>query len=121
MLNLHSTMKYAKDVDVVIGFDQVSNSLAPEQKNANVPVRMRAITVANLGKLSEDFRVFGDGENCSSSRRWIIPGDVGVDPSQPPLCLSSPPQRCHERIRLSISSWLIVRPASESANPRSTM
>jgi hypothetical protein len=114
-------MEHAKDIDVTIGFDQIGNAVVPEEKNTNVPVRLCVVPIAYFGKLLENFRVFVNRENCSRRRRRIIPRDVGVNPSQLSLGLSRPSQRCHERIRVSMSSWLIVRPESESANPRSTI
>lgn len=121
VFDFHGTMEHAKNINVTIGFDQVGDAIVPEEKNPNVPIRMRVMPISHFRKLLENFRVFVNRENRSSRRRRILHRNVGVDPSQPPLGLSRPPQRCHERIRLSMSSWLTVRPASESAKPRSTI
>jgi len=81
VFDLHGTMEHAKDIDVTIRFDQVGNAVVPEEKNTNVPVRMRVVPIAHFGKLLENFRVFVDRENRSSCRWRIISRDVGVNPS----------------------------------------
>ncbi|MET0514296.1 MAG: hypothetical protein ABW047_03070 [Nitrospiraceae bacterium] len=40
MLDLHGAMEHAKNIDVMIGLDQVVDSVLPKQYDANVPVRM---------------------------------------------------------------------------------
>lgn len=81
VFDLHGTMEHTKDIDVTIRFDQVGNAVVPEEKNTNVPVRMRVVPIAHFGKLLENFRVFVDLENRSSCRWRIISRDVGVNPS----------------------------------------
>jgi hypothetical protein len=51
----------------------------------------------------------------------VVRGDVLKDVFKPALGLDSPAYFCHERMRWPMSSFDIVRFASESARPRSTM
>ncbi len=60
-------MEHTKDIDVTIRFDQVGNAVVPEEKNTNVPVRMRVVPIAHFGKLLENFRVFVDLENLRAA------------------------------------------------------
>ncbi len=52
---------------------------------------------------------------------WIVRSDVLEDVLKPALGLERPGYFCHERMRRPMSSFDIVRLASESARPRSTM
>lgn len=67
VLDLHGGMEHAEDIDITVGLDQVGDAIVLEQKNANVPIRMRLIPIANFGKLFEAFRTFVNGENCPRS------------------------------------------------------
>jgi hypothetical protein len=52
--------------------------------------------------------------------RFVL-GDVVVDLEKPPLCFLGPDYLRQDSIRLAISELEMVRPASESAIPRSTI
>ena len=51
----------------------------------------------------------------------IVGSDIFVNVFQPALGLECPGYCCHERIRRPISSFEMVRLASESARPRATI
>ncbi len=77
--------------------------------------------MSDLWKSGEDLRPLVDFLNGTSGSVWIIGSDVLEDIFEPAPSFISPRYCCHERMRCAISSLEIVRFASESASPRSTM
>src|SRR5258706_5422468 len=71
--------------------------------------------------LSEDLGALVNPLNCTSGCAWIVRGDVLEDVFEPPESLVSPRYLGHDRMRRPISSFEMVRFASESARPRSIM
>lgn len=113
-------MKDTEDVYVAIVLDEVSDSVMPVVEYAHA-ARGRGVSVAYLGKCGKLLRPLVDtlyGAGCSIR---IIRGDILEDVLEPAPGLLSPGYFRHERMRRAISSFEIVRFASESASPRSTM
>ena len=87
----------------------------------NVLIRVFEIPVAEFGEAPQRLSLFvicldGPG-GCSG----VVCGDRRVDVPKSLLSFVRPVQLCDERMRGAMSSWVIVRPASESARPRSTI
>lgn len=83
--------------------------------------RRRRVAVADLQKGGEVLRPPVYSLDSASRRVRIIRGDLLEDVLDPTLGLFGPPYLCHERMRRAMSSFEMVRFASESASPRSTM
>ena len=114
------TVKDTKDVYVAIVLDEVSDSVMSVVEDADA-ARGNGVSVAYLGKCGKILRPLIDtlyGAGCSVR---IIRGDILEDVLEPAPGLLSPGYFRHERMRRAISSFEIVRFASESASPRSTM
>jgi hypothetical protein len=79
------------------------------------------IALAYLRKLGENLRAFVNTLNRPDCSLRIIRSDVLEDVLDPLSSLVGPRYYCHERMRRAISSFEIVRFASESASPRSTI
>ena len=77
--------------------------------------------VTDLRELSKDLSPPVKGLNDAESGGWFIAGNVVVDAAQPLLGLGGPDYFRQDSIRRPISSCEMVRPASESARPRSTI
>ena len=77
--------------------------------------------MSDLRKSGEDLRSLVDFLNGASGGVWIIGSDILEDIFESAPSFIGPRYCCHERMRCAISSFEIVRFASESASPRSTM
>ena len=77
--------------------------------------------MSDLGKSGEDLRPLVDFLNGAGGGVRIISSDVLEDIFEPTPSFIGPRYCCHERMRCAISSFEIVRLASESASPRPTM
>ncbi len=77
--------------------------------------------MSNFWIFRENFRSLVNSLNGACGSLRIVAGDVLEDIFKPTLGFISPRYCCHERIRCAISSFEMVRFASESASPRSTM
>ena len=77
--------------------------------------------MADLGEVGKDLRPLVDALNRSACSGGAIRRDVLENVLQPALGLLGPCYFCHERMRCAIPSFEMVRFASESAIPRSTM
>lgn len=75
----------------------------------------------DFGMTGENLRALVDCFNRASSRFGIIESDILEDVFEPTLSFFGPRYCCHARMRRPISSFEMVRFASESASPRSTM
>ncbi len=113
-------MKDAKDVDVCVILHKVCDPVMTVEQNSDVS-RGSNVTVSDLGKTGEDLRPLVDLLNGASGGVRIVGGDVLKNVFEPAPSLVGPRYRCHARMRCAISSFEIVRFASESASPRSTM
>ncbi len=113
-------MKDPDDVDVSIGFDEVSNSKMSIEQNTDVS-RRSEISMPNLWKSGENLRPLVNSLNGACGSLRVVAGDVLEDILKPALGFLGPLYFCHERMRCPICSLEIVRFASESASPRSTM
>ena len=92
----------------------------PVEEDAHV-ARRRRVAVANFGKSGKVLRPLIDTLNRAGRGVRIICGDVLEDVPEPALGLLGSRYFCHERMRRAISSLEMVRFASESASPRSTI
>src|SRR6266850_2497046 len=79
------------------------------------------IPVAHLRILSENLGALVNPLNGSRGCAWVVRGDVLEDVFEPSESLLSPGYLGHDRMRRPISSFEMVRFASESARPRSIM
>ena len=113
-------MKDAKNIDISVVLHEVGDSVVTVQQYANISGR-GLVAVADFRKLGENLRAFVNTLNRPSRSLRIIRGDVLEDVFEPLLSFVSPRYDCHERMRRPISSFEIVRFASESAIPRSTI
>lgn len=113
-------MEDAKNIDVSVVLHEVGDSVMPVKQHANVS-RRDLVALAYLWELSENLRTFVNTLNRPGSSLRIIRGDVLEDVLDPLSSFIGPRYCCHERMRRAISSFEIVRFASESASPRSTI
>ena len=118
--DVERTVENAKNVDVSIILHEISDPVMPIEQDSDVS-RGGNVTVSDLGKSGKDLRPLMDFLNGASSGVRIIGGDVLEDVFEPALSFLGPRYCCHERMRCAISSFEIMRFASESASPRSTM
>ena len=118
--NVKRTVEHAKNIDVSVVLHEIGDSVMTVEKYANVS-RRSLVAMADLRKLNENLRAFVNALNSPSCSRWIVSGDVLEDVFEPLLSFVGPRYCCHERMRRAISSFEMVRFASESASPRSTI
>ena len=110
-------MEYAQDVDVPIGLDEVRDTVGAVQQDAHVLLGMKE-TVAHLRILREDLSALIDPFHRFRGSIGIISGDVLEDVLEPAKCFACPGYFGQDRMRRPISSFEMVRRASESARPR---
>ncbi len=113
-------MKDTEDVDVAVILHEVCDPVMPVEQNPDV-ARRGSIALPDFWKSGDDLRPFVYFLNCAGCRGRVIGGDVFEDVFNPSPGFVGPGYRCHERMRCAISSFEMVRFASESASPRSTM
>ena len=113
-------MKDTQTINISVFLQEVCDPVMPIKQDTDVP-RGGHVMVANLGKAGEDLRAIIDTLNGKRGGGRIIGGDELEDVLEPALSLFGPRYRCHARMRCAISSFEIVRFASESASPRSTI
>jgi hypothetical protein len=109
-------MKDAENINVPVVPEQVCNSVLLVKQDAHVPRRC-GIAVTELRELNEVLRALVERLHCASRSVKVIFGDVLEDVFKPLLSLGGPRYLCPARIRRRISSFEIIRPASESASP----
>ncbi len=113
-------MKDAQNIDISIVFHEVGDPVMPVEQDPDVS-RGDNVTVSDFGEVCEDLRPLVDLLNGAGGGVRVIGGDVLKDVFEPALCFISPGYCGHERMRCAICSLEMVRFASESASPRSTM
>ncbi len=113
-------MKDAEDVDVPVVFDEIGNPVVSVEEDAHM-ARRCGVAIADFREGSENLRPLIDSLSRAACGARVFCGDVFENVFEPALGLLSPDYFCHERMRRPISSLEIVRFASESASPRSTM
>ena len=113
-------MKDAEDIDVTVLSDDVGNSVVLVKQNPDITLGP-GISLADLWKPCEVLCPVVYPLDSASGCGRIIRSDVLVDVFYPPLRFFGPSYFCHERMRRPISSFEIVRFASESDSPRSTI
>ena len=118
--DVERTVEDAKNIDVSVVLHEVGDSVMTVEQYANVS-RRDLVAVADLWKLSENLRTFVNTLNRPIRGLRIIRGDVLEDVLEPLSSFVGPRYYCHERMRRAISSFEMVRFASESASPRSTI
>lgn len=77
--------------------------------------------MSNFRIRRKNLRTLVNSLNGAFGGSRVIAGDEPENIFQPSLGFFSPSYCCHERMRCAISSFEIVRFASESASPRSTI
>ena len=118
--NVERTVEDAKNINVSVILHEVGDSVMPVEQDANVS-RRGVMAVPDFWKCDEDLRSFVNALNCPSGSFGIIRSDVLEYVFEPALRFFGPRYCSHERMRCAICSFEIVRFASESASPRSTM
>ena len=118
--DVERTVKDAKNINVSIFLHEVGDSVMPVEQDANVS-RRGMMAVPDFRKIGEDLCPFVNTLNRPSGSLGIICSDVLEDIFEPTLSFFSPRYCCNERMRCAICSFEIVRFASESVSPRSTM
>jgi len=113
-------MKDTEDVDVAVILHEVCDPVMPVEQNSDVS-RRGSIALSDFWKSGEDLRPFVYFLNCAGGGGRIVGGDVPEDVFNPSPGFVGPRYCCHERMRCAISSFEMVRFASESASPCSTM
>ena len=118
--DVERTVEYAKNINISVVLHEIGDSVMPVEQDADVSLR-ELVAVPDLWKRSENLRPFVNALNRPSCSLGIIRGDVLENVLKPSSSFVGPRYECHERMRRPISSFEIVRFASESASPRSTI
>ena len=118
--DVERTVEDAKNIDISVVLHEVGDSVMPVEQYANGS-RRDLVAMADLRKLRENLRTFVNTLNRQSCSLRIIRGDILEDVLEPLSGFVGPRYCCHVRMRRAISSFEMVRLASESASPRSTI
>ena len=110
-------MEYPKDINVPIWPDEVSIAVMPREQDADTTVRVE-ISMAHLRILSEDLGTFKYALDSATRGFRVVRSDVLEDVLEPAARFVGPGYLRHDRMRRPISSFEMVRRASESARPR---
>lgn len=113
-------MKDTKNVNVPVFLHQVGDAVMPVEQDADV-ARSCRVPGTELRKSPQILGSIVDAFDRSGSGLWIVSRDVLKNVVKPALSFFGPPYLCHDRMRRPISSFEIVRLASESEIPRSTI
>ena len=108
-------------MDFLVNGLEVDDSVVPPKQDAGVPPRLRAECLAQPWKLLENLSPSVDRLYDFEGGCRLVLGNVVVNLEKPPLCFLGPDYLRQDSIRLAISVLEMVRPASESAMPLSTM
>ena len=114
-------MEDTEDVDLALDGLEMDDPVVAPKEDPRVSPRVRAIALSQPGHVLEDLRPRVDRLHDLQCCGWLVLGDVVVDVEKPLLRLVGPDNLRQDSIRLAISELEMVRPASESAIPRSTM
>lgn len=113
-------MKDAEDIDVRAM--QVGNPVLPVREDPNAGITAWIVEVSHLRKLEQQMSPVEYPTYDLVCCGGLVTADVLVDLPEPPSRFGRPDQpRRQDSIDRSISPSEIVRPASTSASPRSTM
>lgn len=113
-------MKNTEHIDVSVVLHEIGDSIMSIEQNSDIS-RRGNVTLPDFWKGREHLCPLVDSLTRPSRGSRIVRGDVLKNIGEPALSLFSPGYFCHDRMRCAISSFEIVRFASESASPRSTM
>jgi len=119
-LNFKGTVKYTENLDVVLLRDQVRDAIVAVEQYANVALR-GLVAITDLREFSKQLCALVDALDSFCSGARIVGCNIVVNVLQPALGFKSPRYCCHVRMRRCISSFEMVRLASASARPRSTI
>lgn len=110
-------MKHAQNIDVATIAYQIRDAIVAVQQYSH-PAQGGFLAVPDFGVINQHLGsiVYSAHDIGRGSR--VIFGDVLENFLEPFLRLVRPVYFCHARIRRPISSFEMVRPASESARPR---
>ena len=117
--HVECAVEHSEDFDVSLRGDQVSDPVVAVEEHADF--RPLAIAIADLGERQQDLGSPVDGEDGAVRGAFVVRGDVVLDVLQRAPGFGRPDYLRHDSRVRRISSWLIVRPARESAKPRSTI
>src|SRR6267154_1497858 len=78
-INIQGTMEHSQNVDVAVGFDQVSNSIMTVEKDSDLTKARRLVAVSDLGMLLQQKRLLIDTADRLCSSVGIIRRNVVVD------------------------------------------
>ena len=115
--NVEGAMKHAKDVHISLFLDQVGDAELIVMEDADV-ARGLEEAVPQIRILGKNLSAFEYPLDGSARRIGIVSRDVLEDVLEPAECFVRPGYLRHDRIRRPISSFEMVRRASESARPR---
>ena len=118
--DVERTMKDAENVYVPVVLDEVGDAVVSVEQDPHM-ARRSCLAIADLGKSGEKLRPIKDSLDRATCGSRVICGDVLENVLEPAFRFVGPDYFCHERMRRSISSFEIVRFASESVRPRSTI
>lgn len=110
-------MEYTKNVGVIVVLDEVRDTVVSIQQYSD-SAGGGLIPVSDFGVIYQHLRAFVYPGHDVPSGLGVILGNVLEYIFEPSLRLDRPVYFGHDRIRRPISSFEIVRPASESASPR---
>ena len=110
-------MKDAKDVHISVLVDQVGDTELIMVQDADVALGMEE-PVPQFGILGKNLSAFEYVLDGSARRIGIVSRDVLENVLEPAERFVRPGYLRHDRIRRPISSFEMVRRASESARPR---
>src|SRR5688572_20332368 len=121
LLEVHGTVEHTQDTDLVGRLPDVHDSVVTPKQDSHLPTGRSRVRMPDVGELDENLRALVQRLHDFERGGRLVRGDVVVDTEKPPLSLGGPDYLRQDSIRRPISSWEMVRPASESASPRSTI
>lgn len=114
-------MEDTENMNFLFVREQVDDAIVPPKQDPRLPPGLGSVRVAEPKKVRQQLRLGIDGlDNLEGSAR-LVAGNVVVDLAEPLLRFLRPDYFRQDSIRWPISSCEIVRPASESARPLSTI
>ena len=114
-------MKHPDNMYLVARPLNVDDSIVTPEEDASVSARRRLVGMTAVGKLGEDLSASVDGLDDAERSGRFVGGNVVMDLPKPTLGLVRPDYLRQDSMRRPISSFEMMRPASESAMPCSAI
>jgi hypothetical protein len=114
-------MKHADNVYLVVGPNEVHDSVMPPEQNSKVTTRGTVVSVTDERKPLQDLGTLIDGLDDVEGVDRAVERDIVVNLEEPALRFYGPDYLRQDSMRRPISSFEMVLPTSESAMPCSTM